>query len=886
MAIPIVMLLVAFSSPRALAAEGVKELTRLDNAKKALKTALAIEDLDNRISALSDVLDKYTLDESGLLAYQALCEAQLKKAQNDKTVEINGKIIDAVKFLREIILDEAQTNENESGSDEVRAAYALAAYSALEMQPEYNALRNRLVTAKPGGLVASVCEWYELREIFGAVADKMKRSEMCVEFFVNHPEHKYAHEALYGFRDAMYETDNLALISSECERIVIAAKGAPFASFLVASIYIKKNTDVQKALELSMEAYKRLKTAGVKPAEEPSEKQENTLDYHSVYFFGTYILGKALIAAGSPDNAVEFLNKAKEESADDSNMFYVIYRYLIYRGLGEAYEALGKRFDAMDAYYGVLQNRGTDKVRDEAEEKLAAIYGKIAGTTSGLRRYFAKKAGFSMPLFTDVSREMRLENAVVTGSDHVAWGDYDGDGFEDLLLSGTRLFKNLGGWRFQDVTAKAGIVHRGTCGIFLDYDGDGDLDIFAGGDNADYLLRNDGKGRFTDVSTSAGITGTFQSTEGIGAADFNGDGWLDVYIVKRPPWGNEGVPSPDFLFINNGNGSFTDASVESGIRLENWRFGRGIACADFDNDGDQDIFVANYRLQKNFLWRNDGKGHFINEAAQLGLEGNAKPAPTGDPEKFYYGHTIGGVWGDLDGDLDLDIFQANLCHPDYRFVYSDLPQLCFSLGNEGGWKFENRLKNSGIKFEETHSGPSLCDFDGDGDLDLYITSVYENMPSFLYQNDSAGRFKDVSWCSGTVAMNGWGAAWCDFDNDGDMDLAVATGGGLKLFRNDAKGLKYLKIRLKGAGGNKQAIGARVIVEAGGKKYLRELCSSTGNGNQDSSVLYFGLGAYEGKVNVQVRWPDGANQFFTDVETSRPAPLILKQIKRGPPEPGD
>jgi hypothetical protein len=296
----------------------------------------------------------------------------------------------------------------------------------------------------------------------------------------------------------------------------------------------------------------------------------------------------------------------------------------------------------------------------------------------------------------------------------------------------------------------------------------------------------------------------------------------------------------------------------SGLKHARFR-ARGVTACDFDEDGDLDIYVSNYRLQPNLLWLNRGSGEFQDVAADR----NAVATSPG----FAGGHSIGAAWGDFDNDGRFDLFAGNFAHVDNR---GDQPKSRFlrNLGSTSGHKFEDRGP-CGIHYQESYASPSAGDFDNDGNLDLFFTTVYgtasfgrKNNP-VLFRNQTKFAFADVTSLAGLEGLEPtYQASWADFDRDGDLDLVTAG----RLFRNQASGHHWIELRVTGDGTkvNRSAIGTQVRINLGDRILTRQVEAGTGEGNQSDLILHFGLGDHAAPVDVELTWPGGTRQIAPDV----------------------
>ncbi len=433
--------------------------------------------------------------------------------------------------------------------------------------------------------------------------------------------------------------------------------------------------------------------------------------------------------------------------------------------------------------------------------------------------------------FTDVTESVGLTDV---GNNKAAWADFNNDGWVDLYCGGT-LWRNEGGifgWMMISLVVGDG--------IWGDYDNDGYLDFFSYTHHR--LYHNIGGFAFeerSDLLPELPMTVTLGAVWG----DFNNDGYLDLYVG-----GYEEPYQPDALLINEDGASFTLTWQES----DDIDPGRGVTAADFDEDGNLDVYVSNYRLEANWLWHNDGLGNFTNIAHTYGAAGDY------DGWSYSYGHTIGSAWGDLDDDGHLDLFVGNFSHPE---EWQDRPKFLRNtgpIGSEQSWHFEDKSAGAGLGWQESFASPALADFDNDGDLDLYLTTVYPGDTCVLYRNQGDWTFSNESYLLPGTIGNTYQAAWADYDNDGDLDLL--SGG--KLLRNEfGQYNNWVKVALIGANelndGSQTAVGAQVRIPLGTRRLLRQVETATGEGNGNEQTLHFGLGDYSDPVQVNVTWPDGS-----------------------------
>jgi hypothetical protein len=423
------------------------------------------------------------------------------------------------------------------------------------------------------------------------------------------------------------------------------------------------------------------------------------------------------------------------------------------------------------------------------------------------------------------------------------WADFNNDGWVDLCAGG--VWTNNAGRGFRK-TADI----PGSC-VAADFDNDGFVDLFSW--SALRLFRNNRGEGFTEVKLPKLPPCV---SRGACWGDFNRDGFVDLYIGGYEDWG-KGITYPFLILINERGKSFRLDRSETRYRA------RGVTACDFDRDGDLDVYVSNYRLQPNVLWVNDGKGRFKDQAAHHNVVATSRP--------FAGGHSIGAVWGDFNNDGLFDLFAGNFAHRDAR---GNQPQSRFlqNLGPKHGYQFKD-LGTGGVHYQESYASPSAGDYDNDGHLDLFFTTVYgtasfgrKNHPVLFRGN---GRFgvKDDTKVAGLSGLPPtYQAAWADFDNDGDLDLVSAG----RLFVNQGTGNNWIRIALHGDGSrvNRSAVGAQVRILLGEQILTRQVEAGTGEGNQNDPTLHFGLGQRRKPVSVQIDWPNRTRQTITGVAVNR------------------
>jgi hypothetical protein len=412
----------------------------------------------------------------------------------------------------------------------------------------------------------------------------------------------------------------------------------------------------------------------------------------------------------------------------------------------------------------------------------------------------------------------------------MAWADFDGDGDFDVYLqnqgSTSRLLRNDGG-TFTDVTAVMSVSHpsSGWSAAWGDYDNDGKLDLYLGNFTDNNLFKNRFPAAFTDEATAAGCADR-SFAQGVSWIDHDRDGDLDLYVTQEL--------DPFRFFVNQGNGTFVDASVATGLR-DPQAAGYGLTWGDFDGDGDFDCFVSTCGAGTiNRLFRNNLPGTvlYTEIAAAAGVN--------------YQPNTYGAHFADLDDDGDLDLFvagargEANLLYRNDRTL--PLVEIAAAAGIAG-------------PLNDGH-GCTIGDYDNDGFQDVYVLDFQGT--NRLYRNLGGMRFSEVPQAAGANAtgQQGYDCVFVDFDNDGDLDIHSASSGRDRLYRNSGNANHWLQVVAVGTVDNRAAIGATVEIEVAGRRQWRLLNASAGAFSQNVLPAHFGLAGATVVDRITVHWLDG------------------------------
>jgi enediyne biosynthesis protein E4 len=520
-----------------------------------------------------------------------------------------------------------------------------------------------------------------------------------------------------------------------------------------------------------------------------------------------------------------------------------------------------------------------------------------SSSATGARPWFEEIAGRAGIDFVHQSGHIDRHYLPEIMGGGAALFDMDNDGFLDLYLiqsgnlfdpsagTGNRLYRNRGNGTFDDVTAQSGAgVHGYGMGVAAgDFDNDSYTDLYVTNFGHNVLLKNDGHGHFIDVTAKAGVAGSGWST-GAAFVDYDGDGSLDLFVVHYLNWQRSAevecfsltgvpdycspasydLPSAATLYHNNGDGTFTDVSMRSGITAAVGN-GLGVVAADFDGDGRIDLMVSNDRTP-NHLWLNQGGGRFREAALAMGCaldqDGVAKS-----------GMGVDAV--DVDDDGDADLIVVNLDGESDSF-----------FRNQGTF-FVDDTVSAGLRTPSrpfTRFGMALRDFDNDGFLDLYEANGRVGLqsetyssdpyaePSLLFRGQAGPRFEEVTPRGGTASLlvaSSRAAAFGDIDNDGGVDVVVVNRDSRPfVLRNVVPSRGHWVLLRVLEEHQRDALGAEVTMAIGSRTIRRDVRAASSYLASNDPRVHVGLGADTIARNVTVTWPDGTRERFGDIQADR------------------
>lgn len=460
-------------------------------------------------------------------------------------------------------------------------------------------------------------------------------------------------------------------------------------------------------------------------------------------------------------------------------------------------------------------------------------------------------SGYSQINFEDRSEAVGL-GETLGANVGLSVTDYNQDGFDDFYVGvngdPNLLFRNNGDGTFTDVAEEAGIAGNDLTytTAWGDIDNDGDPDLYVGNRvSADQFFLNNGDGSFTNITQTTGID-NWSAPRSVHFADIDQDGLLDIYVAN--------LSDENALYYNNGDNTFSNQTILRGA--SDTQISMGSIFFDYDQDGDQDLYLTHDNNQPNILYQNDGEGYFTDVSAASGTD--------------YAGFGMGVDVADINNDGYLDMYITNL--------YDNVLLL-----NQGDGTFSDITSTSGVNDLGMGWSTTFLDFDSDSFIDLYLVndSNFSPLPNRLFRNNGDNTFEIVSEDQVEQSFYwGYGSASLDFNQDGKVDLLVSNfgiHGGIQYFENvHENDNNWLQLKLEGVQSNRDAIGARITVQTGELTLTDEVNAGSGYASQNSLWQQFGLGDHTAIDRITIQWPSGQIDEIENIDANQALTIIEGQ----------
>jgi tetratricopeptide (TPR) repeat protein len=617
---------------------------------------------------------------------------------------------------------------------------------------------------------------------------------------------------------------------------------------------------------------------------------DEALPYSNEESAALFLMANTLSRRGSFRQAISYYEQMLQRSVTvEQRMSALREMGACYYHLGEYAEGARRFYDAMQLHMNPVDQWLFRLSLDQSKEPLRTF---PPGVLFPIEEAKIDPAHPPLLAFEDIAPKLGMHE--LNGNGTIAWGDIDGDGDLDAIVSGSgtfvRVYRNDGD-KFTLVTDEVGLGHvpSGYALNLVDYDNDGWLDLYVSlngwsGPLPNMLFHNE-HGKFVNVSKQSGADDPgsgFVSLWG----DLDNDGWVDL-VVANGVLKDGSVPQ---IYRNNRNGTFTNVTKQAGLDEPPAYGAIGIALGDYDKDGRLDILINGRDSAPDRLYHNDGSWHFTEVAKKAGVV----QAPHNGFVCFFVDYNNDG-WPDIlttslaPWEAAVESLRKGYAPPNARAVHPDSSRL---FRNNRNGTFTDVTFESKLYYPTGTMGAGVADLDNDGYIDLYVGTGDPQMsrlePNRFFHNNGNGTFSDLTNFVGFArpGNKGHGVAFVDIDDDGDLDVFAQLGGHYpgdhtyNAFYRNLKGNQnhWLELELRGVKSNRNAIGAQVTVKAGDLLVYREVKGSEGFGATSPYRQHFGLGAHDRIDSLEVRWPSGATHTFTGLEANH-----ILSLKEDEPE---